>query len=232
MNLLGANARFTEYFGCETERGENSLYKRNIEDNMESITRQRENILSGKPLHFTMHVKNRQGQMLWLQVNAACVDWQKGCPVYLAIFIDVTDITELREMQKKLTEQTEALKKALEEAEKANSAKSDFLSRMSHDIRTPMNAILGMTTIAASHIHDPERIQDCLGKITVSSKLLLSLINEVLDMSKIESGRIVLAEEEVNLAELVHGVVTMVQPQIHSKDSPSKPMWIISPMRS
>ena len=153
--------------------------------------------------------------MLWLQVNAACVDWQKGCPVYLAIFIDVTDITELREMQKKLTEQTEALKKALEEAEKANSAKSDFLSRMSHDIRTPMNAILGMTTIAESHIHDPERIQDCLGKITVSSKLLLSLINEVLDMSKIESGRIVLAEEEVNLAELVHGVVTMVQPQIH-----------------
>lgn len=218
MNLLEANARFTEYFGCEAERGENSLYKRNIKDNMESITRQRENILSGKPLHFTMHVKNREGQMLWLQVNAACVDWQKGCPVYLAIFIDVTDITELREMQKKLTEQTEALKKALEEAEKANSAKSDFLSRMSHDIRTPMNAILGMTTIAESHIHDPERIQDCLGKITVSSKLLLSLINEVLDMSKIESGRIVLAEEEVNLAELVHGVVTMVQPQIHSKD--------------
>ena len=81
-----------------------------------------------------------------------------------------------------------------------------------------MNAILGMTTIAGSHIHDPERIRDCLGKITVSSKLLLSLINEVLDMSKIESGRIVLAEEEVNLAELVHGVVTMVQPQIHSKD--------------
>ena len=89
---------------------------------------------------------------------------------------------------------------------------------MSHDIRTPMNAILGMTTIAGAHIDDPERVADCLGKITVSSKLLLSLINEVLDMSKIESGRIVLSEEEVNLAELVHGVVTMVQPQIHSKN--------------
>ena len=112
-------------------------------------------------------------------------------------------------------------------------AKSDFLSRMSHDIRTPMNAILGMTTIAGSHIHDPERIRDCLGKITVSSKLLLSLINEVLDMSKIESGRIVLAEEEVNLAELVHGVVTMVQPQIH-KQRPYLPkhMSITLPMRS
>lgn len=218
MILLESNSRFAEYFGSEAERGENSVYQRNIRDNKEAIWGQRENILAGKPLYFTMYVKNREGQKLWLQVNAACVGWQKGCPVYLVIFIDVTDITELREMQKKLTEQTVALQNALEEAEKANMAKSDFLSRMSHDIRTPMNAILGMTTIAGSHIHDPERIRDCLGKITVSSKLLLSLINEVLDMSKIESGRIVLAEEEVNLAELVHGVVTMVQPQIHSKD--------------
>ena len=218
MVLLQANARFAEYFGSGADHGQSSLYQKNINDNWEAILAQKENIQAGKPLRFIMHVKSTAGQMLWLQVNASCVDWQNGCPIYLAIFIDVTDVTELREMQRKLTQQTKALKNALHEAEKANRAKSDFLSRMSHDIRTPMNAILGMTTIAQSHIFDPERIQDCLGKITVSSKLLLSLINEVLDMSKIESGHIVLAEEEVNLAELVHGVVTMVQPQIHSKN--------------
>lgn len=217
MTLLDSNARFVDYFGGEPERRGNELYQKNMADNWDIINGQRESIQAGKPLHFIMHMNGNEGQMKWLQVNATCVDWQNGCPIYLAIFIDITDVTELREMQKKLTEQTTALKNALEEAEKANRAKSDFLSRMSHDIRTPMNAILGMTTIAGAHIHDPERIQDCLGKITVSSKLLLSLINEVLDMSKIESGRIVMAEEEVNLAELVQGVVTMVQPQINSR---------------
>lgn len=208
--MLEANAHFLEYFGGESVHGENTLYRKNIQDNWDILSGQKENMMAGKPLHFVMQVMNRYGQMMWLQVNASCVDWQNGCPVYLTIFIDITDVTELRKMQ-------EELKEALAAAEHANRAKSDFLSRMSHDIRTPMNAILGMTTIAASHIDDPERIMDCLGKITVSSKLLLSLINEVLDMSKIESGRIVLAEEEVNLAELVHGVVAMVQPQINDK---------------
>lgn len=218
LTLLGSNARFMEYFGGDTDNSGSTLYRKNIEDNWEILSGQREKIQGGLPLHFTMHVTSRKGQRLWLQVNATCVDWQNRCPIYLAIFIDITDVTELREMQRKLTEQTAAMQDALEAAEKANLAKSEFLSRMSHDIRTPMNAILGMTTIAGAHIQDPRRIQDCLGKITVSSKLLLSLINEVLDMSKIESGRIVLAEEEVNLAELVHGVVTMVQPQIQSKN--------------
>ncbi len=218
MVLLDANARFAEYFGSRSSSGETSLYQKNIEANWDAILEQKEKIQEGKSFHFVIHVKSMAGQMLWLQVNATCVDWQNDCPIYLVIFIDVTDMTELREIHKKLTKQAQALKNALEEAEKANRAKSDFLSRMSHDIRTPMNAILGMTMIAQSHVHDPERIEDCLGKITVSSKLLLSLINEVLDMSKIESGHIVLAEEEVNLAELVHGVVTMVQPQIHSKN--------------
>ena len=91
--------------------------------------RDRSRIRAGEPLHFTMHVKSRDGQALWLQVNATCVDWQEGCPVYLVIFIDITDVTELREMQRKLIAQTEALKDALSVAEQANRAKSDFLSR-------------------------------------------------------------------------------------------------------
>lgn len=124
-----------------------------------------------------------------------------------------TDITEIRNEKR----QKEQLQNALEVANVANRAKSDFLSRMSHDIRTPMNAIIGMTAIAKTHLDNQERVNDCLDKITASSKLLMSLINEVLDMSKIESGHIVLSEEEVNLAELTQGVVTMMQPQIREK---------------
>ena len=84
----------------------------------------------------------------------------------------------------------EMLEQAVERAEAANHAKSDFLSRMSHDIRTPMNAILGMTSVATMHIDEKERVLDALEKITVSGKHLLGLINEVLDMSRIESGKV------------------------------------------
>ncbi|MCD7992438.1 MAG: response regulator [Clostridia bacterium] len=124
-----------------------------------------------------------------------------------------TDITEIREEKR----QKQLLQDALEAATAANRAKSEFLSRMSHDIRTPMNAIIGMTAIAGAHINDQERIADCLGKITTSSRLLLSLINEVLDMAKVESGNIVLSEEEIDLSALVQNVVTMTQPMIDRK---------------
>ena len=156
----------------------------NIRHNREVIEAHKTDIMAGRPTQFVLQVDDFRGRNLWLQVSATCIEWQEGCPIYLAIFIDITDVTELREMQKKLTEQTKALQNALEAAEEANRAKSDFLSRMSHDIRTPMNAIMGMTAIASSHLDNPERIEDCLGKISVSSKLLLNLINEVLDMSK------------------------------------------------
>lgn len=171
----------------------------------------------GEPFEGTICVKDKYDKERWFRIHCTCIDAIADDPVYLVVFIDITDITELRRLQCKIEERTKMLNAALEEARRANAAKSDFLSRMSHDIRTPMNAIFGMTTIAASYVNDPERITDCLEKITVSSKLLLSLINEVLDMSKIESGRIVLAEENINLAELVQGVITMVQPQINEK---------------
>ncbi len=110
----------------------------------------------------------------------------------------------------------QALEDAYEAANRANAAKSDFLSNMSHDIRTPMNAIIGMTAIACAHIDDRERVQDCLSKITVSSKHLLGIINEVLDMSKIESGKLDLNMEDFDLAELVDNLIAMCKPQIEA----------------
>ncbi|MBT9776612.1 response regulator [Clostridium sp. MCC353] len=219
FHFLEANNRFRDFFDCQDMKWEYDGLS-NLDTEKNRVTCEQNLLLMrrGESVHFTLQAKDRFGRNGWLQVNADCIGWTGKDPVYLVIYIDITDITEQRELQKQLEERSEMLHKALEEAEHANRAKSDFLSRMSHDIRTPMNAIMGMTTIAANNLDNPERVSDCLNKITVSSKLLLSLINEVLDMSKIESGRMVMAEEEVNLTDLIQGIISMVQPQIGAKN--------------
>ncbi|MCI9080798.1 MAG: response regulator [Lachnospiraceae bacterium] len=113
--------------------------------------------------------------------------------------------------------QMKGLAKSRQEAAEANKAKSEFLANMSHDIRTPMNAIVGMTAIATAHIDDMEQVKRCLRKITLSSKQLLGLINDVLDMSKIESGKMTLTVENTSLKELFEGIVSIMQPQLHTK---------------
>lgn len=107
-----------------------------------------------------------------------------------------------------------ALKDAYRAAENASRAKTEFLSNMSHDIRTPMNAIVGLTAIAGANIESQDRVVECLGKITKSSRHLLGLINEVLDMARIESGRMSLAEEDFSLPELVDNLLTLTKPAI------------------
>ena len=111
-------------------------------------------------------------------------------------------------------ESHKALKAAYRTAENASRAKTDFLSNMSHDIRTPMNAIIGLTAIAGANIENQDKVIECLGKITKSSRHLLGLINEVLDMARIESGKMSLAEEDFNLSELVDNLVTLTKPGI------------------
>ena len=111
-------------------------------------------------------------------------------------------------------ESHKALKEAYRAAENASRAKTEFLSNMSHDIRTPMNAIVGLTAIAGANIESQDRVVECLGKITKSSRHLLGLINEVLDMARIESGRISLAEEDFSLPELVDNLLTITKPAI------------------
>lgn len=111
-------------------------------------------------------------------------------------------------------ESRHAFKEAYRAAENANRAKTEFLSNMSHDIRTPMNAIIGLTAIAGANIDSQAKVVECLGKITKSSRHLLGLINEVLDMARIESGKITLAEEDFSLPELVDNLLTLTRPGI------------------
>ncbi len=125
-----------------------------------------------------------------------------------------TDITETKKRQEK---QQQALMAAYEAANHASAAKTSFLANMSHDIRTPMNGIIGMTAIAGAHLDDKERVADCLSKIMVASKHLLGLLNEVLDMSKIESGKIELQNEEFSLPDLVDDLITIAKSQIEAK---------------
>ncbi len=117
-----------------------------------------------------------------------------------------------------LEEENIALKEALQNAEATNEAKSSFLSNMSHDIRTPMNAIMGMTSIALSHIDEKPRVHDCLLKIQTASSHLMSLVNDVLDMSRIDSGRLTLNEEAFSLPDLVHDIFVIIRPQAVQKN--------------
>lgn len=116
-----------------------------------------------------------------------------------------------------IRDQLQEVEEARETAMQATKAKSEFLSNMSHDIRTPMNAIVGMTAIATSHIDDKEQVQNCLKKIALSGKHLLGLINDVLDMSKIESGKMTLSMDQVSLPEAIEGLVGIVQSQVRGK---------------
>lgn len=135
-----------------------------------------------------------------------------GCAVIIAALLLIFYLY-FRMSQQQLTR----LEKAQREAERANQAKSEFLSNMSHDIRTPMNAIVGMTAIAASHIDQPAQVRDCLHKITLSSQHLLGLINDVLDMSKIESGKLTLNMDLLSLREVTENIVNIIQPQVKTK---------------
>ena len=123
----------------------------------------------------------------------------------------------LEEKNHELAESREALSDALAAAEHASRAKTTFLNNMSHDIRTPMNAIVGFTALAASHIDNKEQVEDYLDKISVSSQHLLSLINDVLDMSRIESGKMTIGEFDVHLPDVIHDLKTIIQSDVTSK---------------
>ncbi|MCI8623630.1 MAG: response regulator [Provencibacterium sp.] len=127
-------------------------------------------------------------------------------------------VSELKRMNAEMDTARKDAERARKEAEYANAAKQDFLSSMSHDIRTPMNAIIGMTSLAIDNTHNPEQVQDYLRKIALSSKHLLGLINDVLDISKIESGKMTLNVEPVSLREAMDSIVNIMLPQVKAKN--------------
>ena len=151
------------------------------------------------------------------------VNQETGEPRYIHVTGFINDVQGARKCIVDLSDRTGehqttlAVEAALEVAEKASKAKTDFLSNMSHDIRTPMNAIIGFTSLAATHIDNKEQVLDYLKKISISSHHLLSLINDVLDMSRIESGKVKIEEKAVHLPDLVHDVRSIIQPDVSAK---------------
>ena len=133
----------------------------------------------------------------------------------IVIIRDITD--DLKNQQDRIDASMAALRSALDAANAANQAKTDFLSNMSHDIRTPLNAIIGMTTIAQAHLDERERLEDCLEKISLSSKHLLAIINDILDMSRIESGKMSVSNEPFALADFIHSLMAVFRPQADAK---------------
>ena len=154
--------------------------------------------------HLDATMRSFAQQWIWLSLSGGAVILL----VLMLVFVGYFRLT-----RKQLAELTKARKTA----ERASRAKSEFLSNMSHDIRTPMNAIIGMTSIAIANIEDQQQVRHCLKKITLSSKHLLGLINDVLDMSKIESGKMTLNVERLSLRELMDSIVSIAQPQINAK---------------
>lgn len=218
LGLLDANDKFLSFFGIKKENISTFPTFSHLTEKSRMVLDEHISLMQkGEPVHFIICSRNKNGNDSWFQLNGECIGCVNGESIYIFVYIDITDITEQRELQKKLEEQSQLLKDALDFAEKANQAKSDFLARMSHDIRTPMNAIVGMTAIAGAHVDDHERVHDCLKKITSASNLLLSLINEILDMSKIESGRLKLSEDEFNIGELLQDLIVMMQSEIKNK---------------
>ena len=148
----------------------------------------------------------------WYRISIVLVDLEEENPArVLVLWGDIT-----REKNKDM-EYQQTLKDAYEMAERANQAKTTFLNNMSHDIRTPMNAIIGFTSLAATHLDERERLQDYLSKIMVSSNHLLSLINDVLDMSRIESGRVKIEENECSIPVIMHDLRNILQTDIKAK---------------
>ncbi|MGN1103270.1 MAG: response regulator [Candidatus Coproplasma sp.] len=152
------------------------------------------------------YIHQKTGNERWFHVVAFCRNFLKQ-KKYILFLSDRTKEKEINQ----------TLEGAVAAAQSANKAKSTFLSNMSHDIRTPMNAIIGFTTLAAADVENTEKVKDYLAKILSSGNHLLSLINDILDMSRIESGKISLDESEVNLSELLHDIKTIISGQVHAK---------------
>ncbi|MBR6710396.1 MAG: response regulator, partial [Selenomonadaceae bacterium] len=181
------------------------------EEEKPEVKKRIDEMLSGKLSECINLWIHPDGREMYTRFGGTVVADEDGRQSLRGYYSDVTE--SVREDRA----QRDALADALMTAEHANRAKTTFLNNMSHDIRTPMNAIVGFTALATSHIDNKEQVRDYLGKITVSSQHLLSLINDVLDMSRIESGKMTLDETEIHLPDLIHDLRTIIHANIKAK---------------
>lgn len=205
----GVYSELVEYLAPKYVKGSN-------EENMSRVITKdyiQEHLNETTPyLQFEYQVQYDTELPVWENLSILSLKKENGVPSI--VLFAIQDVTMLKNEEQR---SRKALKEAYQAADEANHAKSDFLSRMSHDIRTPMNAIMGMTTVAMMHLDDKERLVDSLNKINLSGRHLLALINDVLDMSKIESGKLILTEEEMDLKELADGLLAIIGPQVQAK---------------
>ncbi len=160
-----------------------------------------------KTYNVEYRLRVKSGEWRWYRATGRLIRRPNGSPKnYVGMFVDITQHKE----------QDQLLHEALKSAENASREKTEFLSSMSHDIRTPLNGIIGMTAIAENHLDDKDKVKDCLSKVAVASRHLLSLINEILDMNKIESGKVELQMEAFNLSDLIENLLDMVRPQVQA----------------
>ena len=213
---LRANDKMKELLGIAgqdltEEEIYDAWYSHVPEEERPGVMKRIEEMLSGKLSECINLWIHPDGHEMYTRFGGTVVADENGRQSLRGYYSDVTE--SVREDRN----QRDALANALVAAEHANRAKTTFLNNMSHDIRTPMNAIVGFTALAASHISNREQVQDYLSKISVSSQHLLSLINDVLDMSRIESGKMTLDESEVHLPDLIHDLRTIIHANITAK---------------
>ncbi|MDE6712238.1 MAG: response regulator [Lachnospiraceae bacterium] len=191
---------------------EAGVYEEDKEPLRKAVSRQQlEEELSKKSIYHINYRTTCCGELQYFQLKIVRAGkWDQNHGIVLG-FRSVDEETRAEREKKEL------LENALSQANRANQAKSTFLSNMSHDIRTPMNAIIGFTALATSHIDNKEKVEEYLKKIMTSGNHLLNLINDVLDMSRIESGKIHLEEELCSLPEIIHGLRSIIQADIHAK---------------
>lgn len=217
--VLWYGADFLDMIGYTAEQFENELHSQctylHQEDLQRIIPMLQELMVTGGNMVTEAKITTRSGQTKILTITLSYARGEEswdGIPSFYTIGIDITKQREEQERQRKILEE------AYKTAQIASEAKTNFLSSMSHDIRTPMNAIMGMTAIAEANIDSQEKIRDCLNKINTSTHHLLNLINEVLDMSRIESGKIDLISEEVSLPEMFEDIANMFQPLVAERN--------------
>lgn len=203
INYRGLNLE--RVLGTPMERVE-SLYNGLTPEDAQSLSAALRDPQFVSPFEKLVEYTNPNREKRWMLIRVYRVE-DRNAPQLIIVFSDRTE--EVRSRQ--------VLQDAMLSAERANTAKSTFLSRMSHEIRTPLNAIIGMTAIAAASVKDPPRVEDCLSKISFSSKHLLTLINDVLDMSKIESNKMILQIEPFDIFEVINGFVSTVYAQAKAK---------------